>query len=93
MLGFFQSDHSKRFFDFLCNEVGRFFANTQTIGHVIENLHVREQSVVLEYEAHAAFIGRDFCDVFVSQKDLALRRSFKTCDHAQSGSFTAAGRS
>ena len=53
---------------------------------------MREQSVVLEHKAHAAFVGRNFRDVFVSEKNLTLGRCFKAGNHSQSRGLAAAGR-
>ena len=70
----------------------RHFAELQTERHVVVYGHVGIQSVVLENHRDISVLGSYVVAQLVADVELALGDIFKTCDHAQGGGLTAAGR-
>ena len=65
----------------------------QAKADVVLHGHVGEQGVMLEDHIDIAFIGCQFCYIFVIQINMTGTGSFQSGNHTQNGSFTTAGRS
>ncbi len=61
-------------------------------GHIIEDRHVRIESVVLENHSDIAIFWGDIVDHLVAYINLALASIFQACYHAQDSALAAAGR-
>src|SRR6185312_6499430 len=66
-------------------------AIAQPVGHVVVDLHVRVERVVLEYHGDVAFGRTDLVDHLTVDGDGTGRDGFQTCDHAQQRRFPATG--
>ncbi len=66
-------------------------AQPQSERHIIENAHMRVESVVLEHHGDVAVLGRDVVHYPVANQDLSLRDLLETRNHAQ-GRRLAASR-
>jgi hypothetical protein len=64
----------------------------QTVGHVVEHVHVREQRVVLRHCVCVTLIRRQSGGFVAMNPDRACARLFKTGDQAQTGGFARTGR-
>ncbi len=64
----------------------------QAVAHVLGDVHVREQGVVLEDRVDVPLVGRHPGDRLAGQQDLARGRLLEAGDHAQGRGLAAAGR-
>ena len=64
----------------------------QAEGDILEDVHVREKRIALEYRIDRSLIGGQGGDIAPVQKDAALRRHVKTRDHTQRRGLPATGR-
>ena len=92
LLGVPQADHRQTFAHLRSERVSRQPANTQTVGNVLKNRHVREKRIVLKDKSHVALIGRHLSNVGAVHNDLPRRRYFKPGDHSERGGLAAARR-
>ena len=76
--------------DLLLDNVLRLFLERQAEGDVVVNVHVGEESVLLEDGVDLALVGRDADDVLAVEEDLALARLQKAAENAQKRRFAAA---
>jgi len=67
-------------------------AQAQTESHVFVHGHVRIERIVLENHGDIAILGGNIVDQLVADVHFAAGDFFQTCDHAQGGGLTAAGR-
>jgi hypothetical protein len=65
---------------------------TQSEGHVLPHVEMREQRVTLKHRVDRAVIRTDACYVAPAHADLAGSRSLKSGDHAQRCGLSAARR-
>ena len=87
-----EGDHVEGFFGaFLAFGFADAF-DFQTVGDVVEYVHVREQRVILEHGVHVTLIRRQPGGFFAMNTDGACARLFETGDQAQAGGFARAGR-
>jgi len=64
----------------------------QRVSDVVENRHVRIESVVLEDHGHVPVFRKVFIDHAVTDPDFAVRWLFKPGDHPHCRGFPASGR-
>ena len=67
-------------------------AELQAESHVLEDSHVRIQSVVLEHHCDIAVLRSNVVDQTVADVQLAFGNFFQAGDHTQGGGLTTAGR-
>ena len=92
VFGFGQSHHFQPFAHLASQFVPGDVADPQSVGHVVENRHVRKKGVVLKNEPHVALVGRHGRHVFAVHQNSAARRGFKPGDHSKGRCLTAARR-
>ena len=66
-------------------------AQLEAVGHVVEDVVVRQQGVALEHHGGVALVGGELVDGLAAQVDLALVRALEAGDHAQDRGLAAAG--
>ena len=76
--------------DLLLDDVLRLFLERQAEGDVVVNVHVGEESVLLEDGVDLALVGRDADDVLAVEEYLALARLQKAAENAQKRRLAAA---
>ena len=76
--------------DLLLDNVLRLFLERQAEGDVVVNVHVGEESVLLEDGVDLALVGRDADDVLAVEEHLALARLQKAAEDAQKRRLAAA---
>ena len=64
----------------------------QREGHVLRDVHVRVERVVLEHHRHVAILRREVADGPAVEEDLAAARALQAGQDAQGRRFPAAGR-
>ena len=64
----------------------------QPVAHVLRDVHVREQRVVLEHGVHVPAVRRDARDRLAGEVDLALGGLLEARDHPQGRGLAAARR-
>ena len=64
----------------------------QTVGHVLPDVQMGEQSVALEHHGDAPLVGGDLGNIPLTDKHAAAGGVLKAGDHPQRGGFAAAGR-
>ncbi len=64
----------------------------QSVGDVVEYVHVREQRVILEHSVHVTLIWRPPGRLGAMNADGASARLFETGDQTQTGGFARTGR-
>ena len=57
---------------------------------VLPDGHVGIESIVLEHQAYASVLGRQFGDIVVAEIDAAFRRRLQAADEVQGSALTAA---
>ena len=85
-------EDTSSFFNFALDGFFGHLAEFKTERHVIENSHVRIQSVVLEYHRDISVLGGNVIDESVADEKFALGNFFKSGNHTKSSGFTATGR-
>ena len=65
-------------------------ADLEAVGHVVEDVIVREQRVALEHHGRVPLVGGQLVDGLVAEIDLALVGALKARDHSQRGGLAAA---
>jgi len=66
-------------------------APAQAVGHIIENVHVREEGIVLKYHPDLPLLRRHARDVSASQPYRPFIRRDESGDHLEGGGLAAAG--
>ena len=87
-----QAHHPQSFLDAPSSIVPGNFADHQPIAHVVPDVHVREQGVVLEHGVDVPLVRRPPRHVHPVQQHPALGGRLETRDHAQGGRLARAGR-
>ena len=64
----------------------------QPEGHVVKDVHMREQRKVLKDQPDLAVIGGAVGHVLAAHQDAAMGGCFEPCDHAQQGGLATARR-
>ena len=87
-----QLDQIERALDALGDFVLRDAAQLEWKGDIVEDVHMREQGVVLEHHAHAALVRRFANDLFIAELDAAGIGSHETRQHHQERGLPRTGR-
>ena len=66
-------------------------ADLQAVGHVVGDLHVRVEGVVLEHHGNVAVLRLEVRDAALADGDVALADGLQPGHHAQQGRLAAAG--
>src|SRR6185369_9728768 len=70
-----------------------YFADFKAKRHIARDGQMREQRVILKYEANAALVGRIERDITIAEQDSSTRGFLESCNHSKDCGLAAAGRS
>ena len=87
-----EGDHVEGFFGAFAAFAFADAFDFQSVGHVVEHVHVREQRVVLKHSVYISLIRRQPGGFVAVNPDGTCARLFKTGDQAQTGGFAGTGR-
>src|ERR1019366_7322510 len=86
-----EADHSKRVSDALAAFLGGDLADDESVGHVLGDVHMRKQRVILEDGVDVALERRLVADVFTQEQDPAGRRELEPGNHPERGGLARPG--
>src|SRR5689334_7383280 len=79
----------KNFSNFLFDNFFTKSFNTQPIGNVIKNIHMRKKCIILKHRVHMPLVNRHIGNILITQVNRTLVNGSKSCNQTKKRCFTA----